>query len=350
MTDRTVVLAQIGCGYWGPNLLRNFSAAKNCLVKYVVELSEERRQFVESNFPKTKAVSELELVMDDSEVEAVVIATPAATHYHLAMDALAKWKHVFVEKPLAMSTREADDLAVLAKQKGRVLMVGHTFLYNPAVEYLRQLVVRGDLGSVRYAYAQRLNLGVIRSDVNVMWNLAPHDISILCYVLGAPPLAVSAVGTDYIQENIEDVVFMNLEFPERIRANIHVSWLDPNKVRRITVVGVKKMVVYDDVADDKITIYDKGIDKQKSMPFDDPALGKLIHRSGDILIPKIDFKEPLKIEAIHFIDCVLTKKTPLTDVASGRNVIDVLVAAQQSLKSNGQIIRLGQDASSCAAR
>jgi len=341
MNTHSVNLAQIGCGYWGPNLLRNFSTTKHCSVKYVVETSEDRRKFVESNYPRTKAIADLDTVMNDGEVNAVVIATPAATHYSIAKRALANGKHVFVEKPLAMSVTEADELVTLSHQNKLVLMVGHTFLYNRAVEYLRKLILSGELGQVYYAYTQRLNLGVIRSDVNVMWNLAPHDISILCHVLDEMPLTVSASGTDYIQKDIEDVVFMCLEFPNRIRARIHVSWLDPNKVRRVTVVGSKKMVVYDDVADDKIIIYDKGIDGQGAMPFDDPGAAKLVHRVGDIVLPKIDLKEPLKVQSDHFVDCVLSGITPLSGPDNGRAVVAILAAAQESLKYNGKVITLG---------
>jgi predicted dehydrogenase len=327
-------IAQIGCGYWGPNLLRNFSAQPDCRVKWVVDGDPKRRQYVEANFPKSRAAETLDTALTDAEVQAVVVATPAKTHFEMACKALQAGKHVFVEKPMAMAVAEVDELDRLAKAGGLTLMVGHTFLYNPAVHYLKAMLDRGDLGEVYYAYSQRLNLGVIRSDVNAMWNLAPHDVSILCHLFNAEPVSVSAQGTAYIQPGIEDVVFMQLNFPGKIRASVHVSWLDPNKVRRIVVVGSRKMVVYDDVADDKIIIYDKGIDREggDKMVFDQVVPAKLVHRAGDVLMPKVPFQEPLKLEARHFLECIRDKKTPLTDAAHARRVVRVLESAGECLK------------------
>jgi predicted dehydrogenase len=335
MSVEPIQLAQIGCGYWGPNLLRNFSAIPSCAVKYVAEASPQRREFVETNFPKSRAVPEVATVLNDPAVKAVVIATPARTHFEMARHSLSHGKHTFVEKPLAMSVEEVDELTVIANERKLVLMVGHTFLFNPAVVYLKKLISNGDLGQVYYAYAQRLNLGIIRSDVNAMWNLAPHDVSILCHLFDSAPVSVEAHGTDYIQPGIEDVVFMQLEFPGRIRGHVHVSWLDPHKIRRITVVGSRKMAVYDDVADDKITLYDKGIDSEEALSrgsFDQVTAAKFVHRAGDILMPKINFKEPLRLEAEHYLDCVRNGKTPITGPAHARQVVGVLEAAQKCLK------------------
>lgn len=340
MDKKTITLAQIGCGYWGPNLLRNFSAQPNCHVKYVVDLSEERRRYVESNYPRTSAISSVEDALADPAVNAVAVATPAANHFEIALHSLERGKHVFVEKPLAMSVAECVKLLHVAGDRHRTLMVGHTFLYNAAVEYLKNLVLSKTIGDIYYVYAQRLNLGVIRSDINAMWNLAPHDISIISYILGQQPVAVSASGTDYIQKGIEDVVFMNLVFGNRIHANIHVSWLDPNKVRKIIVVGSKKMVVYDDIGDDKITIYDKGIDVPGTSPemlFDNLVPQKLIHRAGDILIPRVDFKEPLKLETGHFLQCIVSGAVPKSDGRNGLDVVAVLEAASRSLR-NGSML------------
>jgi predicted dehydrogenase len=310
-------------------------------VKYVAEASEERRKFVELNYPKTQPVKSIETVLSDPEVTAVVIATPAGTHFGLARHSLEYGKHVFVEKPLAMSVADVDELTRIAAARSLTLMAGHTFLYNGAVNYLKKLVGSGELGSVYYVYAQRLNLGVIRSDVNALWNLAPHDVSVILHVLDQMPIAVSAAGTDYIQKGVEDVVFLNLFFANRVQASIQVSWLDPNKVRRTTVVGSKKMVVYDDVADDKIIIYDRGIDRlTPEMPFDDPTPQKLIHRSGDILMPKVEFREPLKVEAAHFLDCVCTGKIPLSGPKNARTVVAVLEAANYSLKHSSALVKL----------
>src|SRR5688572_12918688 len=263
-----ITVAQIGCGYWGPNLLRNLNGLADCRVKYVVDASPDRRAFVTKNYPSVETLPDMRTALGDPGIDAVVIATPAATHAALAAEALVAGKHTFVEKPLAMSTAEVDGLASVAAERRLVLMAGHTFMYNAAVRYLRELVTSGALGDIYYIYTQRLNLGVVRQDVDALWNLAPHDISIVNYLLGAAPESVIATGTDYLQPGIADVVFMQMQYPGKIRASVHVSWLDPNKVRRMTVVGSRKMVVYDDVADDKIAIYDKGIDSYvPSMPF-----------------------------------------------------------------------------------
>lgn len=345
MNNAPVVVAQLGCGYWGPNLLRNFSNANNCHVKYVIEHALDRRQFVSVNYPAVQVLDDMTVPLMDPEVHAVIIATPARTHFPLAKAALQHGKHVFVEKPLAMTVAEVDELDALAQAQKRTLMVGHTFLYNPAVEYLRMLVETGELGQVYYAYAQRMNLGVVRTDINAMWNLAPHDVSILACVLGVNPLRVSASGSAFLQPGIEDFVFMGLEFPGQVRATIQVSWLDPSKVRRITVVGSKKKVVYDDVAEDKITIYDNGTDllnDKDKLPFDAPPPFKLAYRAGDILIPKIRFQEPLKKEAAHFIHCILSGKPPLTGAANGRMVVATLAAAQKSLENSNHFVSIDQ--------
>jgi predicted dehydrogenase len=333
MSNQSIVLAQIGCGYWGPNLLRNFSALPDCRVKYVVEFSPDRRKFVEKSFPLTKAVEAPQTAFADPEVTAVIIATPAGTHYQLAKEALLAGKHVFVEKPLATKAAEVDELGRLAAERKLTLMVGHTFIYNAAVRYVKKLIDAGELGDVRYIYSQRLNLGRIRSDIDALWNFAPHDISIIQYWLGNPePLAVSRQGMDYMQDHIDDVVFLNVVYPGKIMANIHVSWLDPQKVRKMIVVGSRKMVVYDDMADDKITIYDKGIDRRailgENMDFDAPQRVEYSYRSGDILLPQVKFTEPLKAEAEHFLDCIRHGREPLTGADHARTVVSILERAR----------------------
>lgn len=340
-----VTIAQVGCGYWGPNLLRNFNALSSCRVKYVAEYSEERRAFVERTYQNTRAVATVEELLADAEVRAIVIATPPATHAALALQCLNAGKHVFVEKPLAMRSADVDAIAARAADVRRIVMVGHSFLYNPAVEYLRDLVASGALGRVHYAYAQRLNLGVVRTDVDAMWNLGPHDISILIYVLGALPIAVNAIGSDYLQPGIADVVFLNLLFADNVRASVHVSWLDPNKVRRTTVVGSRKMAVYDDMAEGKIAIYDKGIDYYKpEMAFDQPTPERLVYRTGDVLLPRIQSTEPLRRQAEHFIECVRTGATPKTGVRNAREVVSVLEAAKTSMRSQGSLVSVAYNA------
>jgi predicted dehydrogenase len=305
----------------------------------VVDSSADRRAFVESNFPGTKAVSTNDAVLADPEVDGIVIATPAASHFALAKKALEAGKHVFVEKPLATKTSEVDELAQCAKARDLVVMTGHTFIYNAAVRYVKGLIDAGELGEIRYIYSQRLNLGRIRGDIDALWNFAPHDISIIQYWLNdVEPVSVARQGMAYMQEGIDDVVFLNLEYPGKIIANIHVSWLDPQKVRKMIIVGSRKMVVYDDIADNKIAIYDKGIDRRailgENMDFDKPQTAMSFnYRSGDILLPQVKFTEPLRVEAEHFRDCIREKRTPLTGLSHARTVVAILERAGETEKA-----------------
>ncbi len=328
-----ITLAQFGCGYWGPNLLRNFSALPNCSVKYVVDESVERRAFVEANFPRSRCLESCDAALADPEIDAVIVATPARTHFDLAKKALQAGKHIFVEKPLATSVTEVDELARCAAERNLVVMVGHTFIYNSAVRYVKKLIDAGDLGEIRYIYSQRLNLGRIRSDIDALWNFAPHDISIIQYWLGEPkPICVSRQGMAYMQDGIDDVVFLSLEYPGKVIANIHVSWLDPQKVRKMIIVGSRKMVVYDDMAEDKIAIFDKGIDRKailgENMDFDQPQSVQFSYRSGDILMPQVKFTEPLRAEAEHFADCIRNSRVPLTGIDHARTVVSILERAR----------------------
>ena len=336
-----LVFAQFGCGYWGPNLLRNFSALPGCAVKYVVDSSAERRAFVETNFPLTRVIESHQTVLEDPSVHGVIIATPAESHFSLAKQVLDAGKHVFVEKPLATKVTEVDELSRCAARQNLVVMTGHTFVYNSAVRYVKKLIDSGELGDVRYIYSQRLNLGRIRSDIDALWNFAPHDISIIQYWLGDPePISIGRQGMAYMQEGIDDVVFLSLEYPAKVIANIHVSWLDPQKVRKMIIVGSRKMVVYDDIAENKIAIYDKGIDRRailgENMDFDKPQASGFNYRSGDILIPQVKFAEPLRVEAEHFADCIRNSREPLTGLLHARTVVSILERARPL---NGDVIR-----------
>jgi predicted dehydrogenase len=325
-------VAQIGVGYWGPNLLRNFVSNNRAVLSRVADLSEERRRYVHKLYPAVHVGSSVEEIMQDRAVQAVVIATPVATHFELAMWALKSGKHVLVEKPLATSFEQVERLGEAARAKGLTVMAGHTFLFNAAVRYVKGLIDSGELGEIRYIYSQRLNLGRIRSDVDALWNLAPHDVSIIQYWLDDPvPLTVSRRGVDYIQEGVDDVVFLNLVYPNKIMANIHVSWLDPHRVRSMVVVGSRKMVVYDDAAENKVRLYDKGIDRRavlgQNMDFDKPSFPIFDHRSGDVLMPKIDFKEPISIEVEHFLNCIENGATCITGVEHAGRVVRILEMA-----------------------
>ena len=332
--NKVLKLAQIGCGYWGPNLLRNFNSIDNCHLKCAIETDSERLKFLRDTFPNIEIAENIHTVYEDPEIDAVIIATPAHLHFEQAKQALQTNKHVFVEKPMATSSKDVEELAKIANDKGLTLMSGHTFLYNDAVRFIKSQIDSGKIGTVRYLYAQRLNLGRIRSDVDAMWNFAPHDVSIIQYLLNDPqPLEIKSSGMDFIQPGIKDVVFLNLRY-EKALANIHVSWLDPLKTRKIVVVGSKKMIVYDDVAEDKIIIYDKGIDRYsklgENMDFDIPPSSSFRYRSGDIWIPKIDYREPLRTEAEHFLDCVRTGNESLSGPSHSLKVVKILEEASKN--------------------
>lgn len=334
-----VTVGLIGCGYWGPHLLRNFNESPACTVEMVADRDPARRGFVTARYPHVRTTPEGEDLLNADGLDAVVIATPIGTHFDLARRALAAGKHCLVEKPLAERARDARELVELAEADHLVLMVGHTFLYNNAVRDVRRRIAGGELGQVYYLYSQRLNLGKVQSDVNAMWNLAPHDVSIFCYLLDARPTRVSAQGVCYVQEGIEDVVFLSLEFPEGVLAHAHVSWLDPNKVRRVTVVGSEKMVTYDDMDDAKVRVYDKGVSRrniEESMgPFESFGQYQLLYRAGDVLLPKIDVVEPLRLETADFLEAIVQGTLPVANGRNGLAVVAVLEAAQRSLDRGG---------------
>jgi predicted dehydrogenase len=337
----------VGCGYWGINLVRNFADARGGEVTLLCDESEKALARARRFAPEARAVRDFKAALA-SDVDALVLATPAAAHGAMALASLRAGKHTFVEKPLATKSREAARVVDLAESRGLTLMVGHTFLYNAAVNQIRDYIRRGDIGDVYYVYSQRLNLGKVRDDVNVMWNLAPHDISIVLHWLDEKPTAVSTKGLTFLQRGIADVVFASLDFAGGRCAHIHNSWLDPSKVRRSTIVGSKKMILYDDMAPDAmIQLFDKGIDRKnldRSLgEFDSFAKFQLIHRAGDLLVPRVDFVEPLKVEAEHFVDCIARRARPLTDGASGLAVVRILEALQKSLDAGGKTIKLAWD-------
>ena len=324
-----VRIAQVGVGYWGPNLLRNLNSNYDFTVKAIVDPSKERQEFVKKTYPGIYVTDELDSVINDPDIDAVVIATPVASHYDLTIQALNKDKHVLVEKPMATKTDQVREISQLARKKELVAMVGHTFLFNSAVRYVKSIIESGELGDIRYIYSQRLNLGRIRDDVDALWNLAPHDISIIQYWLNEPePIKIDKIGMDYVQKGIDDVAFMNIAYPNNIMAHIHVSWLDPHKIRKMTVVGSKKMVVYDDIAENKVMIYDKGIDRMavlgEQMDFDNPVTFSFNHRSGEVFIPVIDWVEPLKIEIDHFLKCIQNNIPCITGPDHAEKVVRIL--------------------------
>jgi len=332
-----VQLAQVGTGDWGANLVRNFASLADCRLALLCDTDAARLAKAAKMAPGARTTTDPEEVAKDGSIEAVAIASSAVTHYHLAKRFLEAGKDVYVEKPMTLRAAEAADLVRLAEEKDRILMVGHLLLYHPAVVKLAGLLQAGELGELRYIYAQRTNLGKVRPDENALWSFAPHDIAVILHLLGEAPVDVSARGEAFLQPGIHDVVFLYLRFGSGHLGHVHVSWLDPHKVRRFTVVGSKKMAVLDDQEPtEKLRIYDKGVDAGSVVDF----ARSLSVRSGDIWIPRLDGGEPLTIECRHFIECVRTRQKPRTDGAHGLQVIRVLEAASRSLASGGTPVRL----------
>ena len=329
-----IKVGTIGYGYWGPNLVRNFVENPGSEMVIVADIKKERLSTIKASYPQVMITKDYKDLFNQN-LDAVVIATPPQSHYILAKECLEHGLHVLVEKPITLKSQHAEKLIELSKKNNLVLMVGHTFEYNAAVHTLKNLIDSGELGQIYYVDAARLNLGLFQRDLNVLWDLAPHDISILLYILGRNPISVSAHGMPFVNEGIQDVVYMNMVFPDNILAHIHVSWLDPCKVRRVTVVGSKKMVVYNDIESlEKIRVYDKGVEKP---PYTD-TFGdfQLSYRYGDVIIPNIRFSEPLQRECQHFLDCITNHSTPQSDGQVGLNVVKIIEAAQRSLNQNGK--------------
>jgi len=333
-----VTLGIVGLGYWGPNLLRNFVQLDECRVKVCCDLNADNLKRARAQCSDVETTDNYESLLQDAEIQAVVLATSAVTHYDMAKQALLHEKHVFVEKPMTLNVEQAEELVQFARQNGKKLMVGHLMEYHPAVEKLKSMVQSRELGDIYYLYSQRVNLGQIRKDENALWSLAPHDISIITYLLESEPENVSARGHAYLREGIEDVVFLNLLFPNKVMAQIQLSWLDPHKIRRTTIVGSEKMVVFDDMdPTEMIRIYDKGVTSVGYGSFGE----SLSLRFGDVRIPYIKMVEPLRLECQHFIDCIQNDRQPRSDGQDGLRVVKVLRAAQESLDSGGEPVILG---------
>jgi predicted dehydrogenase len=316
----------VGLGYWGPNLARNFGAIAGCEVRWLCDASQPAREKLERSLPVARTTDDLGDLLGDDELDAVVIATPVPTHAELAVAVAQAGKHCFVEKPLATSAADAERAVAAAADANRVLMVGHLLEYHPAVTRLKELVDSGELGDLYYIYGNRLNLGKLRADENALWSLGAHDVSVALHLIGEEPVECTAHGASYVREGVQDVVFCYLRFPSGIVAHLHLSWLDPHKERRITVVGARRMATFDDMLiEGKLTIYDKGFDEDTS------SWGEYIARSGDTFSPRIPSVEPLRVECEHFLECVRTGATPRSDGHSGLRVVRVLEQLQRSL-------------------
>lgn len=327
----------VGCGYWGPNLIRNFVEIPESNLVAIADLQQERLDHIQSRYPQISVATNNYKDFFSLGLDAVVVATPPQSHYKIVRDCLENGLNVLVEKPITMDSVEARDLWKVAQQHNKILMVGHTFEYNPAVHVLKKMIDSGELGDVYYIDAVRASLGLFQTKANVLWDLAPHDISILRYILGVEPLTVSARGLDCVQDGIEDVAYATLTFPDSILAHIRVSWLDPRKTRSITIVGSKKMVIYDDVESlEKIKVYDKGVKAIRRT--DTYGEFHFAYHYGDVVIPYIRFEEPLRLQCNHFLECIREEKQPNTDGYNGLRVVEIVEAAQSSLKNGGSSV------------
>lgn len=336
--DKCLSVSVVGCGYWGPNLIRNFSLLQDCGVSWICDLDESRLEHMKRLYPSTKTTTNFDHLLE-GDTHAVVIATPVHMHYAFARKALEAGKHVFIEKPMAASVKECRELNGIAEANGLVLMIGHTFVYTTAVRKIKAIVDSGELGDIYYINAQRLNLGLFQKDINVAWDLAPHDLSIMLYILGQKPIAVNCQGKANVHKDIEDITNMSIRFSDGGFATIQSSWLDPNKIRKMTFVGSKKMLLYDDTEPlEKIKIYDKRVE----MPpyYDSFGEFQYSYHYGDMNSPYIKQTEPLRIETQHFIDCINNAEKPESSGYEGQQVVQILEAATESLKNNGKMIKL----------
>jgi predicted dehydrogenase len=326
-------IGQIGLGAWGRNLIRTFHNLPDVIVRIGCDSDSSRLSAVGGSFPGVTWTKDPGDVIDDAAVDAVIVATPPSSHYMLATRALEAGKDVFVEKPLVLDIDEGRRLVDLAAKADRILMVGHIMEYHPATLKMKEYIDQGKLGRIYYLYSSRVNLGKVRDIENSLWSFAPHDISLIMYLLDTEPVSVTATGASYLQEKIEDVSFMTMHFSDGTMAHIHVSWLDPHKERKLTVVGSKMMAVFDDTqSSEKIWLYDKGVETKR----DYETYGEYLSlRAGDILIPRIDSREPLQVECDHFVECIRSRTRPRSDGADGLRVLNVLTAAQRSMEKGG---------------
>jgi predicted dehydrogenase len=332
----------IGCGHWGPNFIRNFSQISATEIVGICEINPEKLVHIKNNFPNIQIYRNYHNLLKNNKLDAVIVATPASTHYAITKEALERDKHVLVEKPLSTDLKQAKKLNDISKKVKKVLMVGHTFLYNPAVKKIKDIVQRRDLGKIYYIHARRTNLGPLRKDVNAIWDLSPHDISIINFITGKKPEEVCAYAQRFLSHKLEDVGFITLRYPNDILAHIHVSWLDPKKIREMTVIGSKRMLVYDDTnINEPVRVYDKNVMRKryerKYYTFEE---FQLIVRDGEVRIPKINMEEPLKIECRHFIDCITNREKPFTDGKNGVDIVRISAAIQKSIENNSKKIKV----------
>ena len=338
-----LTIGVIGCGYWGPNLIRNFLSLDGSTVKTVCDLSEQRLAHIKRHYPGVATTTDAEAIFNDSAIDAVAIATPVHAHFILAKSALSSGKHVFIEKPMASSAAQCEELNALASKMGLTLMVGHTFIYSDPVKKIKELLDSGEIGNIYYLSSQRLNLGLFQPDINVAWDLAAHDISIILYLFQSMPISVSCQGKAHITQGIEDVTVISMDFSSSEFAMVTSSWLDPHKVRKLVIVGSRKMIVYDDIEPiEKIKIYDKSV----SVPKHYDLFGEFAYsyHYGDVLSPYFKMSEPVHNKCRHFLDCIQKAARCLSGGKEGLEVVRILEAATESLRSNSAKIMLSQPA------
>lgn len=333
-----VSVGVVGCGYWGPNLVRNLAESRKCGRLVCCDIDAARLELMKGRYSSVETVSSLDDLLRRDGLDAVMLATPISSHYELARQALLSGKHVFVEKPFTTSVKQADELISLADERGLVLMVGHVFMYTPAVIKIKDVIERGELGNVYYLSSTRVNLGIHQKDVSVVWDLAPHDFSMFFYWLGEGPIRVSATGKAFVQKGIMDVAFISMEFACGAIAHMQLSWLSPSKLRRTTLVGSSKMLIYDDTkVTDKVRIFDKGVDLRDPESFGEFQLS---YRTGGVFSPTLENREPLHEEVDHFLDCIVNGSTPKSDGVSGRRVVKVIEAVERSLNNDSHVENL----------
>lgn len=329
----------VGCGYWGPNLIRNFNSLAQANVKTVCDMDEGRLAHMKRLYPSVQTTKNFDDLVNDGAIDAIAVATPVHLHHALAMKSLQAGKHTFIEKPMASSVAQCKELNGEAEKNNLTLMVGHTFIYTAEVRKIKELLAADELGEIHYISTRRLNLGLFQKDINVAWDLAPHDISIILHVLGESPVSVNCQGKAHIAKGIEDVTNMSLDFPNGGFATVMSSWLDPNKIREMVFVGSKRMLVYNDIeTQEKIKIFDKRVE----MPphYDTFAEFQYSYHYGDIYSPHLNQSEPLKTECLHFLDCIETGAKSLSSGIEGQQVVEILEASSQSLKNNGAAVDL----------
>jgi predicted dehydrogenase len=339
----TVSVGVIGCGYWGPNLIRNFAELGSAELRWVCDRDARRLERVARRYPAARAATDYGQVLADSSLDAVVIATPVATHYPYARRALEAGKHVLVEKPFTASVREAEELIALAERRGLTLMVDHTFIYTGAVRKIKEIVTGGEFGDLLYFDSVRVNLGLFQHDVNVVWDLAPHDLSIMDHVAGRRPVALMATGSCHIEPGLENIAYVQMRFDDSFIANFHFNWLSPVKIRRTLIAGSRQMIVYDDVEpSEKIRVYDTGVTRNAAAGADEETVYQTLvsYRTGDVWVPKLDTTEALHYVCSEFLDSITRARPSVSDGAAGLRVVRLLEAAQSSLNDGGRWVKL----------